>query len=61
MHPLTLVPIKMLLSSLTELDTSRQTLSFRTISKEQALFKSVPGLNPVFQLILTVIFQCVLV
>ena len=50
----TLVPIKMLVSSLTTLHTPRQTLSFSTVSKEQPLFKSVTGLNPVFQPILTV-------
>ena len=41
----------MSVSSLTELHTPCQTLSF---SKEQPLFKSVTGLNPVFQPILTV-------
>ncbi len=50
----TLVPIKMLVSSLTELHTPQQTLSFSIISKEQPLFKSVTRLNPVFQPILTV-------
>ena len=50
----TLVPIKMLVSSLTELQTPCQTLGFSTISKEKPLFKSVTGLDPVFQPILTV-------
>ena len=50
----TQVPIKMLVSSLTELHTPRQTLGFSTISKEQPLFKSVTRQNPVFQSILTV-------
>ena len=50
----TLVPIKMLVSSLTELHTSHQTLSFSTVSKDQPLFKSVTRLNTVFQPILTV-------
>jgi hypothetical protein len=50
----TLVPIKMSVSSLTELHTPCQTLSFSTLSKEQPLFKSVTGLNHVFQPILTV-------
>ena len=49
-----LVPIKMLVFSLTELHTYRQTLSFSIVSKEQPLFKSVTGLNPLFQPILTV-------
>ena len=55
--PHTLVPIKMLVSSLTTLHTLRQTLSFSTISKEQPLLKSVSKLNPVFQPILTVTFH----
>ena len=50
----TLVPIKMLVSSLPELHTPCKTLSFSIVSKEQPLFKSVTGLNPVFQPILTV-------
>ena len=50
----TLVPIKMSVSSLTELHTPCQTLSFSTVSKEQHLFQSVTRLNPVFQPILTV-------
>ena len=50
----TLVPIKMLVFSLTELHTPHQTLSFSTVGKEQPLFKSVTRLNPVFQPILTV-------
>ena len=50
----TLVPIKMSVSSLTELHTTCQTLSFSNVSKEQYLFKSVTRLNPVFQPILTV-------
>ena len=50
----TLVSIKMLVSSLTKLQTPCQTLSFSTLSKEQPLFKSVTGLNHVFQPILTV-------
>ena len=50
----TLVPIKMLVSSLTELHTPCQTLIFSTVSKEQHLFKLVTRLNPVFQPILTV-------
>ena len=49
-----LVPIKMLVSSLTELHTPQQTISFVIVSKKQPLFKSVTGLNPVFQPILTV-------
>ena len=44
----------MSVSSLTELNTPRQTLSFSTVSKEQPLFKSVTRLNPVFQPILTI-------
>ena len=44
----------MSVSSLTELHTPQQTLSFSIISKEQSLFKSVTELNPVFQPILTV-------
>ena len=48
-----LVPIKMSVSSLTELHTPRQTLSFSIVSKEQPLFKSATRLNPVFQSILT--------
>ena len=44
----------MLVSSLTELHTPRQTLGFSTVSKEQPLFKSVARQNPVFQPILTV-------
>ena len=50
----TLVPIKMLVSSLTELHTPQQTLSFSINSKKQPLFNSVTGLNPVVQPILTV-------
>ena len=50
----TLVPIKMSVSSLTELHTPQQTVSFSIISKEQPLFKSVTRLNPVFQPILNV-------
>ena len=50
----TLVPIKMLVSSLTVLHTPRQTLGFSTVSKEQPLFKSVTRQNHVFQPILTV-------
>ena len=50
----TLDPIKMSVSSLTELHTPCQTLGFSTLSKEQHLFKSVTQLNPVFQPILTV-------
>ena len=50
----TLVPIKMSVSSLTELHTPGQTICFRTVSKEQPLFKSVTRLNPVFQPIFTV-------
>ena len=50
----TLVPIKMSVSSLTELHTPCKTLGFSIVSKEQPLFKSVTGLNPVFQPILTV-------
>ena len=50
----TLVPIKMLVSSVTELHTPCQTLSFSTISKEQHLFQSVTRLNPLFHPILTV-------
>ena len=42
------------MSSLTELHTPCQTLSFSTVSKEQHLFQSVIRLNPVFQPILTV-------
>ena len=42
------------MSSLTELHTLCQTLSFSTITKEQPLFKSVTGLNHVFKPILTV-------
>ena len=42
------------MSSLTELHTPWQTLSFSTLSKEQPLFKSVTGLSHVFQPILTV-------
>ena len=49
----TLVPIKMFVSSLTELHTPRQTLGFSTVSKEQPLFKSVARQNLVFQPILT--------
>ena len=49
----TLVPIKMSVSSLTELHTPRQTLSFSIVSKEQPLFKSATRLDPVFQSILT--------
>ena len=44
----------MLVSSLTELNTPCQTLSFSIISKEQYLFKSVTWMNPVFQPILSV-------
>ena len=40
--------------SLTELHTACQTLGFSLVSKEQPLFKSVTGLNPVFQPILAV-------
>ena len=47
-------PNKMLVSSLTELHTPYQTLSFSTVSQEQPLFKSVTRLNPVFQPILAV-------
>ena len=47
----------MWVSSLTELHTPQQTLSFSIISKEQPLSKSVTVLNPVFQLILTVIWN----
>ena len=50
----TLAPIKMLVSSVTELHTPCQTLSFSTISKQQHLFQSVTMLNPVFHPILTV-------
>ena len=50
----TLVPIKMLVPSLTELHTPQQTISFSIVSKEQPLFKSGTGRNPVFQPILTV-------
>ena len=50
----TLVPIKMLVSRLTELHTPCQSLSFSTLSKEQHLFQSVTRLNSVFQPILTV-------
>ena len=50
----TLVTIRMSVSSLTELHTPCQTLSFITVSKEQHLFPSVTRLNPVFQPILTV-------
>ena len=50
----TLVPIKMSVSSLTELHIPHQTLSFSIVSKEQSLFKSVTRLNPVFKPILTV-------
>ena len=50
----TLVPIKMLVSSLTELHIPRQTLSSSIVSKEQPLFKSATRLNPVFQPLLTV-------
>ena len=42
------------MSSLTELHTSQQTLSFSILSKERHLFNSVIGLNPAFQPILTV-------
>ena len=38
-------------------NTLCQTLSFRTISKKQSLFKSVTRLNPVLQPILTVTFH----
>ena len=55
----TLVPIKMLVSSLKEPHTPCQTLSFSTLSKEQHLFKSVTRLNPVFQPILTVTIETV--
>ena len=48
------VPIKMLVSSLTELHTPSKTLIFSTVSKKQPLFKLVIGLNPVFQSRLTV-------
>ena len=44
----------MSVSSLTELHTPCQPLSFSTVSKEQHLFQSVTRLNPVFQPILTV-------
>ena len=50
----TLVPIKMLVSSLTVLHTPGQTLGFSTVSKEQPLFKSVTRQNPVVKPILTV-------
>ena len=50
----TLVPIKLLVSSVTELQTPCQTLSFSPVSKIQPLFKSVTRLNPIFQPILTV-------
>ena len=50
----TLVPSKMLVSSLTELHTSCQTLGFSIVIEEQPLFKSVTRLNPVFQPKLTV-------
>ena len=46
--------MKMSVSSLTELHTPLQTIGFSILSKEQPLFKSVTGLNPVFQPILTV-------
>ena len=49
-----LVPIKKLVSSITELHTPCQTLGLTTVSKEQRLFKSVTRLNPVFQPILTI-------
>ena len=39
----------MLVSSLTALYTPRQTLSVSTLSKDQPLFKSLTGLNRVFQ------------
>ena len=55
--PQTLVPIKMLVSSLTTLHTLRLPLGFITISTEQPLFKSVTKLNTVFQPILTVTFH----
>ena len=42
------------MSSLTEMHTPCQTLSFSSFSKEQHLFQSVTRLNPVFQPILTV-------
>ena len=56
----TLVPITMLVSSLAELHTPCQTLSFSTFSKEQHLFKSVTRLNPVFQpkLTITIVLLC---
>ena len=44
----------MSVSSLKEMHTPCQTLSFSTVSKEQHLPKSVSKLNPVFQPILTV-------
>ena len=50
----TLVPMKMSVSSLTELHTHRQTLCFSIVSKEQPLFKSVSGLNHVFKPILNI-------
>ena len=50
----TLVPIKMSMSSLTELHTPCQTFSFSTVGRKQHLFQSVTRLNPLFQPILTV-------
>ena len=47
------VPIKMYVSSLTELHTPCQTLSFSTVRKEQHFLKSITRLNSVFQPILT--------
>ena len=51
----TLVSIKMSVSSLLELHTPQQILSLSIVRKEQPLFKSVTRLNPVFQVILTII------
>ena len=55
----TLVPIKISVSSLTELHTPCQTLSFSTVSKEQHLFQSVTRLNPVFLFLF--LFLCTIV
>ena len=57
----TLVPIKILPSGVTELHTPLQKLSLPILINDQPEFKSVGGLNLVFQLMPTLTCQCVLV
>ena len=59
--PNTLVPIKILPSGVTELHTPLQKLSLPILINNQPEFKSVGRLNLVFQLMLTLTCQCVLV